>query len=513
MRGSACSLDLAFNGAACVRGARGAGARARTTSRSTEALACAAAASIVARAAKRVVLLDAMAAFVIAPIDSRLLATCLLVLTACSGSGSGGGDADLGVDAAPADLGADFALPEVQEAAPPQEPVFACPPGWLRDRESDTGTACGLAAFIGGSRCEDHATLFEDDAERCGSVGSTCDAPFPTAASAVYVREGSSGDGTEASPFGSLDDALASGAATVRVEPGAYAPPTAPLSNVAIVGRCASDVRIRADSDVAFDVVGAVRLSNVLVEGGERGVVVRDDAVLEADRFAILDAQGVAIEVEAGGRLIAERIFLRRSAEVVAIEGMPSAGLRLRGDATIRGSVIRGFTNEQIDAEGSDASLRIEDTLLGGTLDLSSVGRGLEVERGARAVLRRTEIVGTSELCAFVSDRGSYLDCEECTFAFCGDDEFSTGVVVSDGASADVRVSSLFASGGHVFVQDEGSTVRVEDSYLSSASTAFGGRGIGVAIAEGARAELRRVQVAASSRNEVRLEGGELVAA
>ena len=145
---------------------------------------------------------------------SAVLVSCLAFALACGDDDTASVD-DAAVDATALDAGADATV----EVAPaePEYPLWACPSGWIpRDvagaRACDlpiTDTTCGpgRAHFVGGEGCED--------------VGAACPAgsePFAAnlPADTIFVAPDATGDGTRATPFGTLAEAFA--AATSGVD-------------------------------------------------------------------------------------------------------------------------------------------------------------------------------------------------------------------------------------------------------------------------------------------------------
>ncbi len=365
----------------------------------------------------------------------------------------GCGDDDVASDAAP-----DTLSPIAIEAPmPPAPPDFGeCLPGY------HGGGLVPCRAYVDGPHdCALTEAHFPGEPD-CAPIGSPCAAdgwPIGLAADAIYVRTGAtSGDGSQARPYGSLAEALE------HAEPGAtiglHAGPNAGArieQRVEIIGACAlrtvvGSLEIAADDVVVRNVFAvsdgvpiliepgaSARIEDVGIEDSPVGLriasgaraVVRTLLVRHAfDRLG-RPALGSCIEVGMGGSLDLERAFLDDCANVglyldggdgtklarVHVRGgdHPAArGLQVsRGSIEGRGLSFEGVHVAAVVVTGDSAAIDLDqievDTVEVGTGTEVGAARGLAVQGGAVATLSRSSIRHVPEVAVFVDDAGSTL--------------------------------------------------------------------------------------------------------
>lgn len=308
--------------------------------------------------------------------SSRIFAFVLLV-AAC--------DAPVvSVDGGPPDA----SLPRgVQPAARPA--IAPCAEGSV-----ETTTPEGLV------RCESPAVTECGDGEawhegRCITIGSACPGGdgFPSdlpATGVIYVRRGTSGDGTRASPYGTIARGMmdARSGSIIAVATGEYDEQVVMRSGVTVRGACAegtviawtgvrgggsveagagvtgaaiADLTIGPSDNIGVLVRGAeLRVSDVLVSGAMlMGVAVLEGSAVDASTLVVRDTRstsdlglGRGVVVEGGSRVTARDLVLERNTEVglsaihpetsVEVDGLTSIAPRIDGANTIAGGLLAG---------------------------------------------------------------------------------------------------------------------------------------------------------------------------
>lgn len=433
--------------------------------------------------------------------------TFLLVLTCACGDDIAP-MMDAGMDAA---VTTDAELPSVANAAEATPPVLDCPAGWFSYSSQRGGSSRLCDSTDHGTRdsCEGPNARFVGSDE-CQRVGTLCSDPLPSAGGTLFfVSPGAAGVGTEESPFGTIAEAAAVAASgdTLVLEPGEHimADETLELDGVSLLGRCTSDTSIRIAENVpTFSFRGDASVRNVTFRDGYIAGFVEADATTRFELVAFLGVTGGALVVLGDASL---REVLARG-DVDTVDEVHNA-FSVRGTLRAEFLAVEGFANEQFDVEGSRALLELTDAVLTPitTGRRVSGGRGIEVERGARALLRRVDIQEPFDAGVFVSDEGSFVEMESCAVGFAIGDP-SVGVFVNDGARASIRSSTLYGSDVNVTVVNEGSSVELTDVILSYAEGLDEARGYGLFVADEARALLRRVESSGSLVHEFRAERG-----
>lgn len=180
----------------------------------------------------------------------------------------------------------------------------------------------------------------------------------------IYVESGASGgNGTEAMPFGTLEDALGASGDRVCVGVGAFALPDSFDRAVNIEGAgagqtllsgslgCASvsildafDDAVREDAPVAVNVAARLTIRDVTVEGCAVGVYARD-VIVELENIEFQDVQA-SVVLEGSAQATLRGSTLRTGAvatapaalQRAAVVATPGSTLRTESDTTIMGS-------------------------------------------------------------------------------------------------------------------------------------------------------------------------------
>lgn len=208
----------------------------------------------------------------------------------------------------------------------------------------------------------------------CARVGSECaEDGWPTnlPVGAVFVDPTASGDGTRATPFGTLDEALASTAGVIALRTGDHVV-TSIQRDVEIVGACARGVQLRGDLDV---VRGTVALREVTTEG----VMVRAAATVAIEDVTMTGG------VEVHGAATILRSFST---------GADARGVLVTGSASIERSEIRDATDEGLRVEAGQATLT--GVWIGGTRSDEEDFAEVTITGTSAVTLRDVRVVGSS---------------------------------------------------------------------------------------------------------------------
>ncbi|MFK8001754.1 MAG: hypothetical protein AB8H86_19320 [Polyangiales bacterium] len=439
----------------------------------------------------------------------RLRLAALLVLACACGDDTAPMMMDAGMDSA---VTRDAELPSVANAAEATRPVLECPAGWFSYASQRGGSSRLCDSTDHGTRdsCEGPTARFVGSDE-CQRVGTLCSDPLPSAdGPRFFVRpDAAGGDGSEESPFGTIAEAaaVAESGDTLVLEPGEHimADETLELNGISLLGRCASDTFIRGAENVpTFSFHGRANVRNLTFRDTYVAGFVETDATTSFELVAFLGVAGGALVVL--GEASLREVLARGGVE--DIDDLHTA-FTVRGTLRAEFVAVEGFDSEQFDVEGSDALLELTDAVLKPitTGQRVSGGHGIEVERGARALLRRVDIQEPFDFGVVVSDEGSFAEMESCAVGFAIGDR-AVGVLVNDGARASIRSSTLYGSDINVVAVNEGTSVDLTDVILSFAEGVDESRGYGVFVADDARALLRRVESSGSLVHEFRAERG-----
>lgn len=318
-----------------------------------------------------------------------VIASAVLAL-ACEGP-STGPDASLG------DV-SDFAL-----VTPPTPPSAPSPPS----------LACTIGHRVpleGAAVCEPWATSRPRCAPGqrvasgvgCVPIAGDCagEVPVELAAGAVLVSPGSTGgDGTLAHPFGTIDEAVVSGALVIALAPGMYMLP-AVLSGVTIAGTCPVRTVLRTEVQARLSGVTLRRLT--VTGAGSIMVPPSGSLTLESVEVAGL-MQGLALE----GALSARRSVFRDQAiaitglspgavtlEDVAIEHVMGPAIDIVDNATPLSVVhLTRVVIDRVAASATNAST----VLIDGVLELSVAGLVIE-DVGGHGLLETAQRASITEL-------------------------------------------------------------------------------------------------------------------
>lgn len=290
-------------------------------------------------------------------------------------------DGDGAVDAGPPDAGApDTGLAIAPIALPMPPRLTPCADGWreLTDTLTDV-TRCDPWPAEGRLDCPDGETHFVGE-PGCHRVGGVCPMdgfPADVPTDAVYVSAGATGgDGSRASPFGTLQEGIdaAPDGGTVAVGVGDYPEPNFLRErDLTIIGAC-QDTRVFTDTGIPFFVrLGRLDLRRMTIGGNVLGVSLNaSDGTLRELTF---ETRGTSISVANYGVVDAERIWHRSGAD-------SAIRVQAGGRLTLRHAVIESGRGSAMEASGG--TLEASDVLvreMGGDLVLGFEGAQIQLSR------------------------------------------------------------------------------------------------------------------------------------
>lgn len=383
---------------------------------------------------------------------TRIAIATLLTLGGCSGGG--------GTDAGPTADGGDGGL-AIAAPAPPAgvtlPTLTPCPDGWRAVDDVTGVTRCEPWPEGGRQECDEDAIHLpgQPGCERLGPACPAGELPDDLPADAIHVRPGASGDGSRASPLGTLEEAITlargrTGGATIALAEGTY------------------DARVTLPADTTLR--GACVAGTVLTwEATERAAVVTADAGNNVIRdLTVADSDGLGIWVE-------------------------GAGVELR----VQDVLVRGVHEGGIVALGG-ASLVAEHVAVRGVQQISEgFGRGFIVVQDAQVEIRRSEVAGNDGVGISSESSGQVL-AEDVVVRDNGPSasDGGTGVSVSSEATAEVRRAAIERNVAAGVLAQYGGVATVSDAVIRETEQDLfeqGGHGL-AALAGTVRAE--RVWVA-----------------
>lgn len=324
----------------------------------------------------------------------------------------------LGCEATPADpdatvgLDAPVTMPDAGPSSTVALPAPAshgpCPEGWrpveveglaLCDPWPESGIAAcaGVdeAHFPGGAGCERVGAA-------CGADGFADGLP---ATGVRFVRAGAvGGDGSRASPFGRVADALAGAASgtIVALSIGTHLQDQIDLpAGVTLRGACTAETVLRSDADGIMEYLGVVTvrsaggaIENLRIEGARPGITVNAGSVAVRD-VVIAGATGQGVHVLNGGALDAERLVVRGTLPYLGMHEGVGLQVGYGSTATVARAVFANNRIAGVTATGEGTVVRIEDASAQDTLRAAgtdTLGVGFAGDNGARLELARVAV-------------------------------------------------------------------------------------------------------------------------
>jgi len=267
----------------------------------------------------------------------------------------------------------------IAEPEPPAPPVFTpCPEGWREVIDEESGlVTCDPWPEGGPHECGDDEAHFPGE-PMCSRIGTACPEgdwaeDLPTDVEVLYVLAGAGdgGDGTRESPYGSIAEAVeaASSGTVVAVGKGIYDEAVNLPSGVILHGACVAETLVSPSEP-------SEEFGTVNVEGRNTGV---RNLRVSGRRIGVMLSGGPAFSIHL---------------EDLLVEGAEVLGLlvTLGGSLSGRTMVVRDMLSRQSD---------------------DSLGRGLNVESGAKATVRRAVFERNRELGIFAATAGTELTLED----------------------------------------------------------------------------------------------------
>ncbi|MBW2463342.1 MAG: hypothetical protein JRH11_16955, partial [Deltaproteobacteria bacterium] len=221
-------------------------------------------------------------------IISPAILTILAILVALSGATACGDDTSR-PDGGAGDAALDGTAPDAGGPATPEAPIppnlGPCPEGWRAVPTGEGFDVCEPFPASGRPTCGRDEAFFPG-ADACALIGTECPAgdfpvDLPADAPVWYVLAGAtSGDGTEASPYGTIGEATAVAAAgsTIAVGKGTYPEAVSVPAGVTLQGACVAETLLTFDAETYT--VG-------VVEAGGADVTIRNLRVGDSARPCI----------------------------------------------------------------------------------------------------------------------------------------------------------------------------------------------------------------------------------
>lgn len=217
---------------------------------------------------------------------------------------------------APTDAGIASPVPPLAPAR--VEPT--CPDGWLPSALSLGGAAC--VPWVEAPRCGDGQLLVAG--RGCVPLATHCDDEFAADAppDAVYVRPtGAGGDGTRAHPYATIAEALRTGAHVVALSAGEHRSADLQLEGVTLLGACSDTTTLRLQATLIAH-TGTTRIARLRVRGAQppdrfwSSMSVHAGATLELEEVELASGISRAVQIDAGGSLVASRVAARDLSEL-----------------------------------------------------------------------------------------------------------------------------------------------------------------------------------------------------
>jgi hypothetical protein len=450
---------------------------------------------------------------------------------ACSGGASpaadadaGGGDGDGG--------GMEITPPEPPnipwldagqpEIAPPAPPVLTpCPDGWHEVTDPQSGTVtCDPWSETGYEECSAVDEAHFPGEPGCTRIGTACtDDPWasdlPTDQPILYVLSGApaGGDGTRASPFGTIAEATdaATSGTVVALSKGAFDEVVLVGSDVTLWGACVAETTVASTSGGLSGTISTVGHNGIvrnLCVGGE-GIGTRATGAgrsLGLQDILVSNAVGMAIVADHGAALNAHNLVVRDTRNW-ASDGVLGFGLGAQTGAQVEvtRAVIERNRLFGVAAAGAGTTLTMTDVVVRHTQGQESdpqYGRGLEADTGAQVAVTRAVFERNHDVGVLASDVGTTLGMTDVvvrdTQSQGGDLQYGQGLYAQEGTQVTVaralfernRTCGAFATGG-------GTTLDVTDAVIrdTRGQESDGGWGHGLEAQYGAQATVTRVVI------------------
>ena len=313
-----------------------------------------------------------------------------------------------------------------------------------------------------------------------------------------YVAQGASGDGTAASPFGTIAEATASAkpADIIALSVGTFAEQVTINTAVALVGACVlgSSLLGPAENQPALRVSATgARVANLRVSSAGTGIAIQPEA--QATTLANIEVEhciGTGIQIASPYETSLERIVVRDTqADAATQQG--GEGLKVEaGTVSLTGAIVERNHSAGIRVSSANASLSANDVLIRDTQPRPSdlnLGIGLFITGGAQVALARALIQRNVTAGVHAYGAGSTLDAQDVvvreTLPSPGNALFGYGIEVVEGATLDGYQCVLdHNTSMGLRTAGSGTTAKLVRAIVSDtlpeAATQYGGNGVHV---------------------------------
>ncbi len=477
--------------------------------------------------------------------DPRVL-LLLVFIAACGDEPS---SRDAGSDAADAAV---MPWSPIAPEAPALPELGPCPPGFASEREPIAGLEV-CAPFMGEARSEcatQEAQLASSAA--CSRIGEACTADgFPAVDAAIFVRALASagGTGTRAAPLSTIGAALsrARSGDVIAIGEGTYDEALRVPGGVTLVGACLERTTLTSSASGltgVIEVIGdGVVLRSIHVGPSARFAISSsgfdftvEGAVLEGasgiglyvDRMATVDARNLVVRgTRAAGDSPGIGVFVERATlgieravlasnaawgayaatyshvtiEDVVVEGngggRADTGLLVHGggELTVRAALVENNAGGGAIALQPGSNLRVEHAIF-----RDHPRRAIEVQAGAAIEVSSTIIERTAEAGVLATDAETRATLRHVIVVDAAGSAGTqaNGVAVQEGAHADVERMLLARTSSSALIVSSESTARLSDLVVLDATSGLGASGA-LHVQLGGSAELERARFAGNS--------------
>jgi hypothetical protein len=482
--------------------------------------------------------------------DSRpTFASLILLATLAGACGNGSPGTDAGDAADPDDGGFDTPTPPAPPAppvltpcpdgwveVPPEEPgglttcdpwpdggpavLTPCPEDWREATDPDTGhVTCDPWPETGSEVCIAIDEAHFPGGPGCSRIGTACppddrwatDLPEDRPIRYVLADAPAGGDGTRTAPFGTIREAMtgASSGTIVALSKGTFDEVVVIPSGVTLWGACVAETLVASSAPAedagTLNVWGRdVEVRNLRVSGRRPGIWASgrsrtarvEDVVIDGATFI---GWLVAFAAEVEGRGVVVRDTRSRERDRALGRGLEV----LEGGAVVvRRGLFAGNRSVAIAAFDPGTSITLEDVAVRDTRSQESdrtLGRGLNVQLGASAVVRRALFERNRDTAVMASRAGTSLTLEDVvvrdTESRENDLEGGCGLGVQDGTVVVVR-RGLFERNREaaILANGAGTSITLEDVVVRDTGGRTGdvASGHGLDLQNGATAVARR---------------------
>lgn len=424
-----------------------------------------------------------------------------------------GDDEGMAADAAMDDASVDSGLAVTPPALPALPTMTPCPSGWAEVADGELVVCDPYPATKGPMTCGVDEAHFPGE-PGCARVGSACPPgdfadDLPSDRPVLYVRAGASGgDGTIASPFGRVLDAMrrATTGTVIAIGKGTYDELIQIGPGVTLWGACVAETiltsSVASENDPVIEPIGAdTAVRNLRIGRPARVGIVLDSTIATLSLEAVIIEGAVASGIVMyRGALDAHDLVIR---DTRAVTGITSAALGGDGDfrATIERAVLERSPSYGVVVTGPSARLELRGVVVSETRRAAAgEGRSVSILGGAQASIARSALVDAAETSLVVIDPASSLALEDTVIRNRTTPEASNahGLAVEAGAAVTVSrvlIEDAVASG--LWVRATGSHVTTNDLVVRETHPTAAGTetGRGIQILFGASATMTRTAI------------------